>query len=343
MNTKAIFDKKNVLVIGGAGFIGSHLCDELIKDSKVICIDNFSSGDEKNIDHLLAHPNFRFIRHDISEPINFKDFYELDSFKIEFQGIQEIYNLACPTTPIHFQKNRIANLLANSYAVKNGLDLALKYQAKFLHFSSSVVYGLRDEENGLVTEDYVGEVDMLSERCSYDEGKRFAESIVKTYKDVHGLDAKIVRVFRIYGPRMAFDRGNMLPDFISHALDNSDLLIYGTKDFSSSFCYISDCLDGVMKLMNSDLFGPVNIGSDQDITITEVAEKIIAKTGSKSKITYADDLLFMTPLRLPDISRARELLGWIPLVSLDAGLEKTINQLRADKNVKRIGYNSFAG
>lgn len=342
MNTKAIFDMKNVLVIGGAGFIGSHLCDELIKDSKVICIDNFSSGDEKNIDHLLAHPNFRFIRHDISEPINFKDFYELDSFKIEFQGIQEIYNLACPTTPIHFQQNRMANLLANSYAVKNGLDLALKYQAKFMHFSSSVVYGLRDKENGLVTEDNIGEVDMLSERCSYDEGKRFAESIVKTYKDVHGLDAKIVRVFRIYGPRMAFDRGNMLPDFISHALDNSDLLIYGDKDFASSFCYISDCLDGVMKLMNSDLFGPINIGSDQDITITEVAEKIIEKTGSKSKITYAEDLLFMTPLRLPDISRARELLGWIPLVSLDAGLDKTINQLRADKNVKRIGYTSFA-
>jgi UDP-glucuronate decarboxylase len=338
MRNQAIFDKKNVLVIGGAGFIGSHLCDELIKDSKVICIDNFSSGDEKNIDHLLAHPNFRFIRHDISEPIDFKNFFELDGFKIEFQGIQEIYNLACPTTPIHFQKNRIANLLANSYAVKNGLDLALKYQSKFLHFSSSVVYGSREEENKLVNEDYLGTVDMLSERCSYDEGKRFAESMVKTYKDVHGLDTKIVRVFRIYGPRMALDRGNMLPDFISNALDNSDVTIYGTENFSSSFCYISDCIDGIIKLMNSEVFGPVNIGSDQDINITEIAQKIINILGSKSKITYAENLLFMTSLPLPDISRARDLLSWMPLVKIDAGLEKTINNLRADKNVKRIGY-----
>lgn len=340
MNNKTIFDKKNVLVIGGAGFIGSHLCDELIKDAKVICIDNFSSGDEKNIDHLLANPNFRFIRHDMCEPINFKEFFELDNFKIEFQGIQEIYNLACPTTPIHFQKNRIANLLSNSYAVKNALDLALKYQSKFLHFSSSVVYGSRDTDNTMVNEDYLGTVDMLSERCSYDEGKRFAESMVKTYKDVYGVDTKIVRVFRIYGPRMALDRGNMLPDFISQALDNSDLLIYGTKEFASSFCYISDCVDGVMKLMNSDLFGPINIGSDQDITITEIAEKIITMLDSKSKITYGENLLFMTPLRLPNISRARDLLDWMPLVQIDAGLEKTISNLRADKNVKRIGYTS---
>lgn len=340
MNNKTIFDKKNVLVIGGAGFIGSHLCDELIKDAKVICIDNFSSGDEKNIDHLLANPNFRFIRHDMCEPINFKEFFELDSFKIEFQGIQEIYNLACPTTPIHFQKNRIANILSNSYAVKNALDLALKYQSKFLHFSSSVVYGSRDSDNTMVSEDYLGTVDMLSERCSYDEGKRFAESMVKTYKDVYGVDTKIVRVFRIYGPRMALDRGNMLPDFISQALDNSDLLIYGTKEFASSFCYISDCIDGVIKLMNSELFGPINIGSDQDITITEIAEKIITMLDSKSNITYAENLLFMTPLRLPNISRARDLLDWMPLVKIDAGLEKTISNLRADKNVKRIGYTS---
>lgn len=340
MNNKTIFDKKNVLVIGGAGFIGSHLCDELIKDAKVICIDNFSSGDEKNIDHLLANPNFRFIRHDMCEPINFKEFFELDNFKIEFQGIQEIYNLACPTTPIHFQKNRIANILSNSYAVKNALDLALKYQSKFLHFSSSVVYGSRDSDNTMVSEDYLGTVDMLSERCSYDEGKRFAESMVKTYKDVYGVDTKIVRVFRIYGPRMALDRGNMLPDFISHALDNSDLLIYGTKEFASSFCYISDCIDGVIKLMNSELFGPINIGSDQDITITEIAEKIITMLDSKSNITYAENLLFMTPLRLPNISRARDLLDWMPLVKIDAGLEKTISNLRADKNVKRIGYTS---
>lgn len=341
MPTNAIFDKKNVLVIGGAGFVGSHLCDELIKDAKVICIDNFSTGDEKNIDHLLANPDFRFLRHDMTEPILLEEMPELEGFRLQFQGIQEVYNLACPTAPINFEKNRIANLLANSYAVKNALDLALKYQAKFLQFSSSVVYGERDGENRLVNEDNVGEVDMLSDRCSYDEGKRFAESMVKTYKDVYGLDAKIVRLFRVYGPRMALDQGNLLPDFISNALDNEDLTIYGDKDFSSSFCYISDAIDAVMKMMQSDIFGPVNIGSDRDVNVTDLAQKIITMVGSKSKVVYADELLFMTPLKLPDISRARDLLGWMPLVTLEAGLEKTVSDLRANKGIRRIGYETL--
>lgn len=334
---QAIFDKKNVLVIGGAGFLGSHICDELIKSAKVICIDNFSSGDEKNIDHLLSHPDFRFIKHDMSEPIKLESFQELEAFKIEFQGIQEIYNLACPTAPIHFQKNRVENLLANSYAVKNALDLAVLYKAKIMHFSSSVVYGARDNRNGLVKEDDIGTVDMLSDRCSYDEGKRFAESMVKTYKDIYGIDAKIIRMFRAYGPRMPLDQGHMLPDFISNALDNEDLVIYGDKDFSSSFCYVSDCLDAVFKMMQSDLFGPINIGSDQDVNVTDMANQIIKMLGSKSKVAYAEKMLFMTPLKLPDISKARDLLGWMPLVSLEAGLEKTIADLRANKGIKRIG------
>lgn len=336
---RAIFDKKNVLVIGGAGFLGSHICDELIQSAKVICIDNFSSGDEKNIDNLLSHPDFHFIRHDMSEPIDLESFPELQEFKIEFQGIQEIYNLACPTAPIHFEKNRVENLLANSYAVKNALDLAVKYKAKFMQFSSSVVYGSRDSNNKLVSEENVGTVDMLSDRCSYDEGKRFAESMVKTYKDVYGIDAKIIRMFRAYGPRMPLDQGHMLPDFISNALDNEDLVIYGDTSFSSSFCYITDCLDAVFKMMQSDLFGPINIGSDQDINVNDLANKIITMLGSKSKVAYAEKMLFMTPLKLPDISRARDQLGWMPLVSLDAGLEKTIADLRANKGVRRIpGY-----
>jgi UDP-glucuronate decarboxylase len=333
---RAIFDKKNVLVIGGAGFLGSHLCDELIQSAKVICIDDFSSGDENNIDRLLAHPDFRFIRHDMSEPINLETLPELQAFKIEFQGIQEIYNLACPTAPIHFEKNRLANLLANSYAVKNALDLAVKYQSKFMHFSSSVVYGSRDGQNHLVSEDNVGMVDMLSDRCSYDEGKRFAESMVKTYKDVYKLDAKIIRLFRAYGPRMMLDQGNMLPDFISNALDNKDLVIYGDKDFSSSFCYVSDCLDAIIKFMQSDQFGPINIGSDQDVNVTDLANMIIKMLDSKSKVVYDGKLLFMTSLKLPNITKARDLLGWMPLVSLEAGLEKTIADLRANKNVRHI-------
>ncbi len=338
MANQAIFDKKNVLVIGGAGFIGSHLCDELVKTSKVICIDNFSSGDENNIDHLLSHPDFHFIRHDMSDPLTLEDFRELSDFKIEFQGVQEIYNLACPTAPVHFEKNRIANLLANSYVVKNGLDLAVKYQAKFMHFSSSVVYGSRDSENHLVKEDNIGAVDMLSERCSYDEGKRFAESIVKTYTDVYGIDGKIVRLFRVYGPRMALDQGNLLPDFISNALDDKDLVIYGDKEFSSSLCYVSDCIDGVIKMMQTDAFGPLNLGSDRDVNVTDLAEKIISGVGSQSKVIYAPAVLFMSPLKLPDISQARDTLDWMPLVSLDAGLEKTIAALRANKSIRRIGY-----
>ncbi len=335
---RAIFDKKNVLVIGGAGFLGSHLCDELIKSAKVICIDNFSSGEEKNIDHLLQHPDFHFIKHDMSEAIDLESFPELLSFRIEFQGIQEIYNMACPTAPIHFEKNRIANLLANSYAVKNALDIAVKYQSKFMQFSSSVVYGSRDSQNRLVSEENVGTVDMLSDRCSYDEGKRFAESMVKTYKDVHNIDAKIIRLFRAYGPRMPLDQGHMLPDFISNALDNKDLEIYGDAGFSSSFCYISDCLDAIIKFMQSDLSGPINIGSDQDVNVTELANTIIKMLGSKSKVVYAEPILFMTPLKLPDTTKARDLLGWMPLVSLEAGLEKTIADLRANKGIKGIGY-----
>ncbi len=338
MSKSPIFDKKNVLILGGAGFIGSHLCDELIQSAKVICVDNFSSGDEKNIDHLLQHQNFHFIRHDMSEPLVLENFPELAAFKIEFQGIQEIYNLACPTAPIHFEKNRVSNLLANSYAVKNALDLAVKYQSKFMHFSSSVIYGSRDSQNRLVSEENVGEVDILSDRCSYDEGKRFAESMVKTYKDTYKLDAKIIRLFRAYGPRMALDQGNMLPDFISNALDNENLVIYGDKSFSSSFCYVTDCIDAIVKFMQSDVFGPINVGSDRDINVSDLAELIIKMTGSASKVAYAEPLLFMTPLKLPNITKARDLLGWMPLVTLEAGLEKTISDLRADKSIKRLGY-----
>jgi UDP-glucuronate decarboxylase len=336
---RTIFDKKNVLIIGGAGFLGSHLCDELIQSAKVICVDNFSSGDEKNIDQLLAHPDFRFIRHDMALPLNLESFPELQDFKIEFQGIQEIYNLACPTAPINFGKNRLANLLANSYAVKNALDLAVKYKAKIMHFSSSVVYGSREPNDHLVKEDNLGMVDMLADRCSYDEGKRFAESMVRTYKDVYEIDAKIIRLFRAYGPRMPLDQGHMLPDFISNALDNKDLVIYGDKNFSSSFCYITDCLDAIVKMMEADTFGPINIGSDEDVNVTALANKIITMIGSKSKVVYAEKMLFMTPLKLPDISKSRDLLGWMPLVSLEAGLTKTISDLRANKGIKRIkGY-----
>jgi len=327
------YDKKNVLVIGGAGFIGSHLCDELIKNCKVVCLDNFSSGDEKNIDHLLADENFKFIRHDISEPIDLRQYPELVPFKIEFQGIQEIYNYACPTSPKYFDQNKIATLLANSYGVKNGLDLAVKYGAKFLHFSSSVIYGPRRAGNPKIKESDLGQVDLLSPRSSYDEGKRFAETIVTNYREVFKVDAKIIRPFRIYGPRMKLNDGQMIPDFIVAALDNRDLLIQGDHTFSSSFCYVSDVIDASLKIMEHDHAGPLNIGSDQDINLTDLANKIIKMTNSKSKIAYQEKLLFYTKLSLPDIDLARNELGWMPIMTLEKGLEKTIYDLRASKGI----------
>lgn len=336
MKRKNIFDKKNVLLVGGAGFIGSHLCDELVKTSRVICLDNFSTGDEKNIDHLLADPNFRFIKHDITEPLDLEKMPELEQFEIKFQGLQEIYNLACPTSPLNFDKNKIATILANSYGVKNSLDLAVKYQAKYLLFSSAVVYGPRRKDNSKISEADIGQVDFLSPRSSYDEGKRFAETITVNYREVYKIDAKIIRLFRIYGPRMKLNDGQMIPDFISAALDNLDLIIYGDKNFSSSFCYVSDAVDAALKMMEREGSGPLNIGSDLEVNLTRLAEKIIALTGSRSTVAYQDGILFMTPLALPNTGKAREELGWLPLITLEKGLEKTIYDLRASKGLKDI-------
>lgn len=338
MPRRVIFDKKNVLVTGGAGFIGSHLCDELIKSAKVICLDNFSTGDEKNIDHLLAEQNFEFVLHDITKPIDLEKLPELQKFKIEFQGIQEIYHLACPMSPKDFTKNKINIILANSYGIKNVLDLARKYKAKFLHSSSSVVYGPRRKNNQKIREEDPGQVNILSARSAYDEGKRFAETIVINYKEEYKLDTKIIRLFRIYGPRMKLNDDQMLPDFISHALDNKDLVIFGDAGFSSSLCYISDCLDAIIRMMASELSGPINIGSDIEVNLTDLAEKVISMIGSKSKVIYTHEKLFMTPLCLPDITRARNELGWMPVISLEKGLEKTIYELRASKGLKGVKH-----
>ncbi|MEA1963309.1 MAG: GDP-mannose 4,6-dehydratase [Patescibacteria group bacterium] len=335
MPRKVIFEQKNVLIVGGAGFIGSHLCDELIKTSKVICLDNFSTGDEKNIDHLLAEPNFEFIRHDITEPIDLKKIPELQKFKIEFQGIQEIYNLACPMSPKDFKNNRIKILLANSYGIKNTLDLAMDFKAKFLHISSSVIYGLNPHGKKYRESDS-GTVDILSDRSAYDEGKRFAESMIMNYKNFYNLNSKIIRLFRVYGPRMKINDGQMIPDFISNALDKKDLIIYGDKNFSSSFCYISDCIDAIMKLMESNIETPINIGSDVAINLTDLADKIIKSINKNLKIEYKEPLVFMKPLCMPDISRARNELGWMPVIFLDKGLEKTIYELRASKGLKSV-------
>jgi UDP-glucuronate decarboxylase len=339
MVKRAIFDKKNILVLGGAGFIGSHLCDELVRDSKVICLDNFSSSEEINIDHLLSDPNFAFIKHNISEEINLEESPELQKFRIEFQGIQEIYNLACPMSVKDFNKNRIATIDANSVALKNALEMARKYEAKFLHFSSSVVYGPRGENNSKILENNIGKVDFLSERSSYDEGKRFSETMVYNYRTFYNMDAKIIRLFRVYGPRMRLDDNQMIPDFVVNALENEDLVIFGDSDFKTSLCYVSDVVDAAVKMMDSDLKGPVNVGSDVEINISDLAKKIIEKIGAKSKIVYEDKKIFMSRLNIPDISEIRNQLGWMPIVTLDKGIERTISDLRASKGLKSFKNN----
>ena len=336
MAKRAIFDKKNILVIGGAGFLGSHLCDRLVKDSKVICVDNFLTGDQKNIDHLLKNPNFVFIKADINEVLDLEAYPELQPFKIQFQGVQEIYNLACPMSPSQFDKNKVSNLLTNSAGVKNMLDLAIKYSAKFIHFSSSVVYGPRRDDNQKITEIDFGIVNPVSERSSYDEGKRFAESMVINYRDVHNLDTRIARIFRAYGPRMKLGEQHMIPDFVSNALDNKDVVIFGDKDFSSSLCYVEDVIDGIIKLADSNIKDPVNIGADLDENLTTVAQKIIQLTESKSKVKYQKEVVFMTPLMIPNIEKAKTELSWMPVTTLDQGLQKTVDYLRASKGLLSV-------
>jgi len=332
MPKKAIFGKKNVLVTGGAGFIGSHLCEELLKDSKVICIDNFISGDESNIDHLLQNPDFKFIKHDLVEQIKFDDFSELKAFKIEFQGIQEIYHLACPTSAKNFEKTKVDTLLANSLATKNALDLAIEYKAKFLFTSSAVVYGPRTEEK-FFKEDKLGRVNFLSPRACYDEGKRFSETMVSTYREVYNLDAKIARIFRTYGPRLKLNDGQMIPDFVDNALADKDLVIYGKDDFSTTLCYVADIVTGMIKFMETVEVGPINLGSDEEHKLVDVAKKIIEMTGSKSTVKFEQPLLFMSPLGLPDISVAKSQLNWFPVVRLEDGITKTIDYLRAAKGL----------
>lgn len=331
--TKAIFEKKNILVTGGAGFIGSHLCDELVKTSKVICVDNFISGDEANIDHLLQNPDFKFIKHDVNEPLNLEALPELEDFRVKFQGIQEIYHLACPTSPQDFEKTKIETILTNSVGTRNILDLAVKYKAKFLLASSSVVYGPRDPNIPYLKEDYKGVVDQLSPRACYDEGKRFAETLTNTYGQVYNLDAKIVRIFRTYGPRMKLKIGQMLPDFVYNALENKDLIIYGDESFSTSLCHVSDIILGMMKVMKSGEAGPFNLGSDLEYKLVDVAKKIIELTDSKSKIVFKKPLLFMTPLGLPDITLVKERIGWFPVVLLEEGIQGAIDYFKAYRSI----------
>lgn len=329
--------KKNVLVAGGAGFIGSHLCERLLRDSNVICVDSFINSNERNIDNLLKNPDFEFLRHDMTKPLDLEGFKELDRFKVKFQGIQEVYNLACPTSAKNFDQFKIQTLDSNAFATKNAMELALKHKAKVVHASTSVIYGPRSEDKERFAEKDMGVVDHLAPRGCYDEGKRFAETVCATYEQVYKLDVKMARIFRTYGPRQRLFDGEMIPDFIVDALEGRDLVIYGDEGFKSSLIYVSDVVDGLVKLMAAAPgTGAVNLGSDSEYLLANIAAKIIQMTGSSSKIRFESPLLFMTPLGLPNISKAKETLGWFPLVGIDEGLKQSIDYTIAHKEILGI-------
>jgi UDP-glucuronate decarboxylase len=340
MADKPIFDKRNVLVTGGAGFIGSFLCERLLKDGhRVICVDSLATSTTANIEQMLKLPDFEFIRADISEKIDLEALPELERFKVRFQGIQEIYHLACPMSAKNFDQHRLTTLRANSVGMLNVLELAVKYQAKFFLASTSVIYGPRPADLHAFKEEEFGNTNHLTPRACYDEGRRWAETMAYTYAQVHNLDVRIARIFRTYGPRLPISDGHMVPDFIMDALDGKDLVIYGDENFRTSLIFVSDVVDGIARLMNqSKNPGVVNLGSDYDLRLVDVANRIIKLTNSTSKIVFEPPLLFMTQLGLPDVTRAKDELGWLPLVSLEQGLKKSIEFTITNKHVLRGGF-----
>jgi len=297
-----------ILVTGGSGFIGSFLCEKLLSEGhKVICLDNLFTGDQENIEHLKSNPDFNFVLHDIIEP-----FYSEEK-------IDQIYNLACPASPIHYQKNPVRTIKANTIGVINMLGLARKHQARILQASTSEVYG--DPEVSPQNESYRGAVNTIGPRACYDEGKRCAETLFCDYKRMHGLDVRIIRIFNTYGPKMALNDGRVMSNFIVQALKGEDITIYGDGSQTRSFCYVSDLVGGMIKMMNSDLTGPLNLGNPNEITIKVLAERIIEKLNSKSKLIFMNLPEDDPKQRCPDISLAKSKLNWEPKVSLDEGLD----------------------
>jgi nucleoside-diphosphate-sugar epimerase len=336
MADETIFDKKNILVIGGAGFIGSHLCDEIVKEAKVVCLDNFLTGDDNNISHLLQDPNFEFINHDITTQIDLAKRPELENFKIEFQGVQEIYFLSSPASPRAYGQYPIETMMVNSIGLYNALQMAVEYKAKFIYVSSPVVYG-EVKEGQKVKEDYRGVVDQLGPRASYTEAKRFGETMVNNYKTKFNIDAKIARVFNCYGTRMQLDDGRMIPELIRSAIHGKDLVVYGGESDVASYLYVNDLIQALVKMMDSGESGPLNIASDAKYKFSEVAQKVVEISGSKSSITYNDREPIMSTQILADIVVAKESLGWFPITLLDEGLEETIEYLSAQRGVLEPG------
>lgn len=325
--------QKTVLVTGGAGFIGSFLCEALLREGhRVICIDDFSTGHVRNIENFLRLPDFQLLRFSINEPFDLERFQELEPWQLDVTGIQEIYHFATPTSIKGFKEQRMNTLLANSVGTRNVLDVAVKYKSKIMLASTSVIYGDRSEEKSVFSESYLGVIDHLTPRAGYDEGKRFAETMFFEYKEQFNIDAKVARIFRTYGPRMPLFDGHQIPDFILAALDNKPIVINGGENFKTSLLYVVDLVDGLMRFMETqDDFGPMNFGSDAELNLSTVADKIIEMTGSQSQIEYAEQLDFLSELGLPDIQKAKTELGWLPVIRLEDGLQKTIDYIQANK------------
>ena len=309
-------NQKNILVTGGAGFIGAHLCKSLINlGHKVICLDNLFTGSINNISEIKDDPNFEFINHDIIDP------YYRDN-------IDEIYNLACPASPIHYQMNPIKTIKTCTLGTINILGLAKRNNAKILQASTSEVYG--DPESHPQKENYFGNVNPIGIRSCYDEGKRCAETLFMDYYREHNLKIKIIRIFNTYGPMMAIDDGRVVSNFINQAISGKNITIYGDGSQTRSFQYIDDLIKGIIKLMNSkdSFIGPVNIGNPKEISIRDLASRILKLTVSKSKLIFQNLPQDDPKRRMPDISLAIDKLKWSPVIDLDSGLESTIKYFK---------------
>jgi len=312
------FSVRRILITGGAGFLGSHLCNHLAAEGHdVLCLDNFFSGSKKNISHLLAKPNFELIRHDLVQPI--------------FLEVDEIYNLACPASPVHYQHNPVKTVKTSVMGAINMLGLAKRVKAKILQASTSEIYG-----NPMVhpqKEDYWGNVNTIGPRSCYDEGKRCAETLFFDYHRQNSVNIRVARIFNTYGPRMQPDDGRVVSNFIVQALTNQDITVYGDGAQIRSFCFVDDLIEGLIRMMNGpdDFTGPVNLGNPDEFTILELAKMIVRLTGSQSRIIFKplpqDDPL----QRKPDITLAKKRLDWGPKLNLEEGLKRTIEYFRGVK------------
>ena len=306
---------KRIMITGGCGFLGSHLCDRLLNEGhEVLCVDNCFTGTKRNIRPLLDHPNFEFFRHDVTFPL--------------YMEVDEIYNMACPASPIHYQFDPVQTTKTSVHGAINMLGLAKRVKAKILQASTSEVYG--DPEVHPQKESYWGRVNPIGVRSCYDEGKRCAETLFFDYYRQHRIKIKVARIFNTYGPHMHPNDGRVVSNFIVQALKGEPITIYGKGQQTRSFCYVDNLVDGLIRLMNSpdETTGPVNLGNPVEFTILELAEKVIALTGSKSKLIYEPLPQDDPQQRKPDISLAREVLKWEPSVQLEEGLESTIEYFK---------------